>query len=486
MFIVLSSFLIILFVGCESIVEKDCYHNDILENHTNVDNIQINTIATGSGFSLFIDENNNLFAWGRNDYGQLGDGTATSSNQLVFVMSDVASVSSDSNHVMAIRKDGSLWAWGNNEAGQLGDGTTTNRYDPVHIMDDVVFVNAASRYTMAIKNDGTLWAWGNNNSGQIGNGTVTNTYNPVLIMDDVLTVSGLTRTTMAIRSDGSLWAWGVTDFIGFLEDSYELDLYPIRIAYDVTSVSAGVFYAAMIKDDDTLWTWGTGFAGVLGNGMIDRRDPQHISDDIFNVAAGGTMTMAVTTDGVLLTWGGNFRGELGDGTTTDRDFPIPIMHNIVAVSNGIRNSLALKTDGSLWGWGTFEHPLYGSDLIYGDNMFPVRIVENVMLPTIIPSISDSWDDFLGDPTFPSADHPLIGVWEREDDSNVRYIFRMTGEGQSDGMIMSTPFTWRVGDNQLAVYTWHLNRTERIFTIEDNVLIMEGHPLPDSSYRFIRQ
>ena len=84
---------------------------------------------------------------------------------------------------LAIRTDGSLWAWGRNEEGQLGDGTTTDRHAPVQIQPGTTWSSVAAGmfHTLAIKSDGTLWAWGSNYRGQLGDGTTITRHTPVQI-----------------------------------------------------------------------------------------------------------------------------------------------------------------------------------------------------------------------------------------------------------------------------------------------------------------
>lgn len=186
---------------------------------------------------------------------------------------------------MAITTDGNLWSWGRNCSGQLGDSTSMDRYSPILIKDNVVSVSAGSGYTMAITADGSLWGWGTNRFGQLGDGTTTDRHEPVWIMDNVVTVSasngrGVANIahTMAIRDDGSLWSWG-SNSEGQLGDGItptgwggwhgaNLNLNPFKIMDNIAEVSTGLMHTLAIAIDDCLWAWGNNSRGQLGNGTF--------------------------------------------------------------------------------------------------------------------------------------------------------------------------------------------------------------------------
>jgi len=85
---------------------------------------------------------------------------------------DYQVISAGNHHSLAVKSDGSLWAWGKNHFGQLGDGTTSERHSPVKIGsdNDWVMVSAGGFHSLAVKSDGSLWAWGRNSYGQLGLG----------------------------------------------------------------------------------------------------------------------------------------------------------------------------------------------------------------------------------------------------------------------------------------------------------------------------
>ena len=264
----------------------------------------------------------------------------------------------------AVKADGSLWAWGDNTWGQLGDGTYTKRSKPVKIMDNAASVSAGSNHGLVIKKDNSLWGWGLNNSGQLGDGTKTNRPSPVKIMDNVAYVAAGAYHSLILKKDGSLWACGEnTD--GRVGDGTRTNrISPVKIMDNVAAVSAGYYHSLALKTDGALWAWGGNSVGQIGDGTYtygtsdegitqdnDKSKPVKIMDNVVSIAAGGWGSFAVKTDGTLWGWGANPWGQLGDGTDKVRLKPVKIMDGVSTVAVGWNHSLVLKTDGSLWACG---------------------------------------------------------------------------------------------------------------------------------------
>ena len=303
-------------------------------------------VSAGNSHTVAIKGEGELWAWGRNNSGQLGDGTTTNSTSPVQVMKSgshftgVKVVSVGGSHTVAIDENDNLWAWGGNSYGKLGDGSTVAKYNPVKVLTGVKAASAGEYHTVAIKgNGGELWAWGRNDYGQLGDGTKTDSSSPVKVMEsglhftDVKAVSAGYYHTVAIKGDGGeLWAWG-SNLRGQLGDGASSHRpSPVKVLESglhftgVETVSAGGNHTVAIKDDGSLWSWGLNEFGQLGDnrklGSVNPNpNPVKIGDGWIAVCAGQNYTLAIKTDRILWAWGNNESSQLGDNTRTSRTTP---------------------------------------------------------------------------------------------------------------------------------------------------------------------
>jgi prepilin-type N-terminal cleavage/methylation domain-containing protein len=151
----------------------------------------------------------------------------------------------------AIRTDGSLWAWGRNDYGQVGNNSNASQLTPIKVISSGVSQVVASNYYMAyaIKTDGSLWAWGRNYNGAIGNNSTTDQLTPLkIISSGVSKVVSLSFTTYIIKTDGSLWAWGRGDYAQIGNGATVDQLTPVQIiSSGVSQVVAGSYAAYAVK-----------------------------------------------------------------------------------------------------------------------------------------------------------------------------------------------------------------------------------------------
>jgi alpha-tubulin suppressor-like RCC1 family protein len=278
-----------------------------------------------------------------------------------------------------IFSEGNLWLWGENLGGQLGANDRTSRSSPIQTVAGGTNWKQVVGGAAGIKTDGTLWMWGYNNYGQLGTNDTTPRSSPVQ------TVAGGTNWKQAtqlgnshaaaIKTDGTLWVWG-------LNTSGQLGVNDItNRSSPVQTVAGGTnwkqvscnLHTVAIKTDGTLWTWGRNTYGQLGtNDITDRSSPvQTVAGGtlwkqaiVGGVAASGQCVAAIKTDGTLWLWGSNANGQLGTNDITDRSSPVQTVAggtNWKQVSAGGTAVAAIKTDGTLWVWGDNTYGQLGTN-----------------------------------------------------------------------------------------------------------------------------
>lgn len=321
-------------------------------------------IVQGYYHGLALVSDGTVWGWGRNDYGQLGDGTGVGKTGTTRVsgLERVKLIGSGIRSGYAVKEDGTLWAWGQNGDGQLGDGTTIERLLPVQITgitgNIIGLSNGLSYHALALTDDGKVWAWGNNDGGGLGDGTTIDRTTPFQVpgVDNVVAVAAGGWHSIALKADGTVWTWGSNDYgqLGDGTTTNRVDPVQVNIG-DVMAISAGNFHTLALKRDGTVWSWGRNTWGMLGDSSgYDRHEPVQVSlvNNVKAVAGGGYHSHAVTNDGRVWSWGLNYQGQIGDGTWEWRYIPVEIgVSDVVAVTAGGFSGSAMRSDGSMLGWG---------------------------------------------------------------------------------------------------------------------------------------
>jgi alpha-tubulin suppressor-like RCC1 family protein len=315
-------------------------------------------VSIGGAHSIALDTTagGNVWSWGLNGSGQLGNGTVDSKISpapvLVSVggpaLTGVKAIAAGVNHSLAIAADDTVWAWGLNSSGQLGDNTSVSKKNPVQVLTSdgvtplsgVTAIAAGGAFSLALRNDGTVWAWGSNSHGQLGvNPSETIKITPVQVLssDGVTPLSGITAIAaggshaLAINGGTIMYVWGYNE-LGQLGDGTTTSrsiAVPVVMPGVVTAVSAGLDHSLAVIGG-RVYAWGFNYFGQLGNGAAllnaaPVMTPQTVIDQdgvilsfVVDVIATGHHSIARDTNGTIWTWGKNSYGQLGDGTSVSR------------------------------------------------------------------------------------------------------------------------------------------------------------------------
>jgi len=296
------------------------------------------TVSSGNYHTTSVKSDGTLWSWGSNFRGALGLNSATtyySSPKQVGALTNWASSSAGYYYVLATKTDGSLWAWGYNGQGRLGLGNnsgTTSYSSPAQVgtLTNWLIASAGYNHAVAIKTDGTLWTWGLNSSGQLGLGNTTSYSSPKQVGNLTNWSNAIGRQThnLAIKTDGTLWAWGWNlGALGLGNTTNYSSPVQVGSGTNWSKISTNTYVSFAIKTDGTLWSWGQNNFGQLGQGtssatMLYSSPKQvgalttwsRVSNGIYN-------TVAIRTDGTLWAWGRNLYGELGLGNITNYSSP---------------------------------------------------------------------------------------------------------------------------------------------------------------------
>ena len=250
-------------------------------------------VAAGSVSQYAIKSNGLMYSWGSNKSGALGTSSyvegllATTSplspngstvTPVQVIGSDYVSVSAGDTHVIALKSDGSLWAWGSNEYGQLGDGSNINSAVPKKIGVDYAAISASSRTSYAVKKDGTLHGWGILYTGPtsylFGGNTVWNYRLPTQlnISGSITFISAGRNHLLALKSDGSLWSTG-DNYCGQLGNGAPLDgnsdnsvrgTQGGQVGSGYKSISAWGNSSSAVRIDGSFMFWGQTTGALTG------------------------------------------------------------------------------------------------------------------------------------------------------------------------------------------------------------------------------
>ena len=381
------------------------YYNTESETYNNSLN-KIVDVALGDSHSLVLTEDKQVYSWGRNNYGQLGQDTQESfiavprnitSNFDLENGEYIVSIEAGGHNSAAISSTGDLYTWGSNAYGQIGNGENdkAHSYIPEKItiedngeVKEIKEISIGSNHSIALTSENKLYVWGDNQFGQLGNGTTTHSSTPIpmdlsSINNEVIIEVETGENHNAILTDeNNIFMWG-DNKDKQINDSEENEIItePIEInennyfdSETISSISLGGMHSMVLTEESgNLYAWGSNSTGQLGLGIVDETIEEPTLNENFNdekiimVSNGHLHSVAISENGNIYSWGNNSSGQLGIGNKNAENKPIKI-NSISSPNNayskvflGSYHSMILTSDNKLYVWGKNEFGQLGND-----------------------------------------------------------------------------------------------------------------------------
>lgn len=299
-------------------------YTDVYKPEEVIGDYNFTQVDAGGYHVLALDKENRLWAWGQNADGQLGVGNEIPNSPKPILVSETMrfkSIAANERHSLALDTNGKLWAWGRNDSGQLGVGDKVNRLTPTRVKPDYSFtaIAAGTYHGLAIDTNGDTWAWGANGSGQLGNATFTESVVPVRVSGGVKFTSieaGAARS-VALDTTGKAWAWGGNPdgTLGIPAGNKNIPTaLTANKSFKTIKLTYGNVYA--LDGNGRLWAWGSNAKGELGTGatgIITTPTLVTPNNTYTAIAPGAYFIVALDSNKKLWSWGQNSYGQLGNG-----------------------------------------------------------------------------------------------------------------------------------------------------------------------------
>ncbi|MGI6484634.1 MAG: fibronectin type III domain-containing protein [Candidatus Dojkabacteria bacterium] len=359
-------------------------------------------VSSGGNHTCGLSHDGNGYCWGRNDYGQLGNGNNIDSDVPVLVSKGAmgasitfSSISVGMEHTCGVGSDGNGYCWGYNYYGRLGNGgggynTYSNIPVKVSMGSGITLssISAGYYHTCGVGSDGNGYCWGYNGFDQLGNGITGGSSNvPVKVsMGSGITLSSISAggtLTCGIGSDGNGYCWGYNDYgqLGNGNTGGSSNV-PVSVSMGsgitLSSISAGRFHTCGIGSNGNGYCWGRNDSGQLGNGNTgtDSDIPVSVSMGsgitLSSISASDTFTCGVGSNGKGYCWGWNIYGQLGNSSYTDSNIPVSVSMGsgitLSSISAGQYHTCGVGSDGNGYCWGYNAYGQLGNGSKIGSNV----------------------------------------------------------------------------------------------------------------------
>ena len=334
--------------------------------------ITIPQIKSGEDFSIALKSNGEVEAWGKNTYGQLGIGNNENYDEpqlLENLEETIVEIAVGNNHVLALTEDGNIYGWGLNDKGQVGNGTNANQLAKATVINiygnelsKIIRVEAHGDNSFAINEDGEVYAWGKDFGSKA---------TKLTDLENVIDVS----TSYFVKADGTAYRMANLEKLTIVGQVRAMDE-----GYDhsVFLTTEGKAYGIGSNDYGQL---GNGSTDIAANAVVAiRKDENNLLENITQIEAGDRYTLILTSDGSVYTSGLNENGKLGTDLETI-SVVTPIKNNNISnamiISAGNDHAVVAKTDGSVYSWGKGNVGQLGNRLTK-DSIIPVMVGQYII------------------------------------------------------------------------------------------------------------
>ncbi len=342
----------------------------------------------GGGFSLILTTEGVLYAFGCNQYGQLGIGDNEQRQSMVPISLSkrerVVKIAAGDAFAVALTERGQVYTWGRNAEGELGLGDVRDRSLPTLVSnfvanEEIVDVTAGSNFVVTLSKSGTIWTWGSNKRGQLGNGSsggismVPREIKGSLQGINFTAVTAGRAHTLALSGSGEIYSWGGNDSgqlgLGDTEDRNA----PFAILHRFTrsriqSIATGAMHSMALTEKGEIFTFGSNAGDQLGYNLRSRETfitVPRLVDKVKGVRihAGSQVSMATVRSGKVFVWGCNDHGQLGLNDKTSRSSPTILLASkqstLLSFAISSMHVLAINMEMDLLAWGRNKHAQLG-------------------------------------------------------------------------------------------------------------------------------
>ncbi|MTH93580.1 MAG: RCC1 repeat-containing protein, partial [Actinobacteria bacterium] len=322
----------------------------------------VSSVSAGLGFTCAVSDGG-VKCWGKNDAGQLGNGSTTSSTypvQVTGLTSGVSSVAAGKDFACAVMLDATVRCWGLNASGQFGSGDTVSSTVPVDIgISDVSAIAAGTNSTCFIVS-GAVQCAGANTNGQLGDGTLNANPSPIDTgLTGATSISVGDEFSCAVVSGGAK-CWGRNNRRQIGSNTATNPIKSPTNVYGLTSgissVTTGAQHGCASLSSGAMKCWGFNTNGQIGDGsVVQRATPVSVfASGVTAISARENSTCAVVS-GAAQCWGANTWGQVGDGSTSARNVPTSVTSltsGVTNIANGYEHACAVTSAAQVQCWGS--------------------------------------------------------------------------------------------------------------------------------------